>query len=101
MRNSECNDQKKQTSGKAKKGAPIEARPSHGKPQEIAPIVKDSLSSSMRRVVTEEQLRLLVSQKAYELYEKRHAVTPVEDWLEAERLVKAELLSEGQCAGSV
>jgi len=51
--------------------------------------------------VTEEQYRARVSQKAYELYEKRQAVTQLEDWLEAERLVKIELLAEGQWAGSV
>jgi hypothetical protein len=51
-------------------------------------------------VVTEEQYRARVSQKAYELYEKRQAMTSVGDWLEAERVVKTELLAEGQ-AGSV
>jgi hypothetical protein len=51
--------------------------------------------------VAEEQYRTEpVSQKAYELYEKRQAVTHLEDWLEAERLVKTELLAEGQWAGS-
>ena len=38
--------------------------------------------------MTEEQYRARVSHKAYELYEKRQAATPLEDWLEAERLVK-------------
>jgi hypothetical protein len=51
--------------------------------------------------VTEEQLRVRVSQKAYELYEKRQAATQLGDWLEAERLVKTELLAEGQWAGTV
>ena len=41
------------------------------------------------------------SQKAFELYEKRQAVTEVDDWLEAERLVKMQLLHAGQGAGSV
>jgi hypothetical protein len=53
------------------------------------------------RVVAEEQYKALVSKKAYELYEKRQAATHLEDWLEAERLVKTELLAEGQLAGSV
>jgi hypothetical protein len=51
--------------------------------------------------VTEEQYRARVSQKAYELYEKRQGTTQVEDWLEAERLVKTELLAEGQWAATV
>jgi hypothetical protein len=51
--------------------------------------------------VTEERYRARVSQKAYELYEKRQGTTHLEDWLEAERLVKTELLAEGQWAGSV
>ena len=51
--------------------------------------------------VTEEQYRARVSQKAYELYEKRQAATQLGDWLEAERLVKTELLAEGQWAGTV
>ena len=65
------------------------------------PTQKDASSSSVGHGVTEEQYRARVSQKAYELYEKRQAVTHVEDWLEAERLVKTELLAEGQWAGSV
>jgi hypothetical protein len=43
----------------------------------------------------------MVSQKAYELYQQRQAVTHLQDWLEAERLVKIELLAEGQWAGTV
>ena len=46
-------------------------------------------------------LETRVSGKAYELYEKRRALTDVEDWLEAERLVKQQLLAKGQWAGSV
>jgi hypothetical protein len=51
--------------------------------------------------VTEEQYVTRVRQKAYELYEKRQATTHLDDWVEAERLVKTELLAEGQWAGSV
>ena len=60
-----------------------------------------SASAATRPVVTEEQYRNRVSQKAHELYEKRQAMTEVDDWVEAERLVKTELLAEGQWAGSV
>ena len=63
---------------------------------------QESLSASPAgHVVADEQYRARVSQKAYELYEKRQGTTHLEDWLEAERLVKTELLAEGQWAGSV
>ena len=81
-----------------------ETRPSQSKPTEkdlARPPHKGTSSSSVGPVVTEEQYKARVSQKAYELYEKRQAVTHLEDWLEAERLVKIELLAEGQWAGSV
>jgi hypothetical protein len=61
----------------------------------------ESTSSQIERVVTQEQYRTRVSQKAYELYEKRQRTTELDDWVEAERLVKTELLAEGQRAGSV
>ena len=61
----------------------------------------DASTTPIGRVVTEEQYRARVSKKAYELFEKRQAATPAEDWLEAERLVKTELLAEGQWAGTV
>jgi hypothetical protein len=63
------------------------------------PRQKDASLAAIGRGVTEEQYRTRVSQKAYELYEKRQAVSPLEDWLEAERIVKTELLAEGQWAG--
>jgi ribosome assembly protein YihI (activator of Der GTPase) len=62
---------------------------------------KDASPSPVGHVVTEEQYRLRVSQKAYGLYEKRMAATHLDDWFEAERLVKSELLAEGQWAASV
>ena len=61
---------------------------------------EDASTAPIGRMVTEEQYRARVSQKAYELYEKRQAMTSVDDWLDAERVVKTELLAEGQ-AGSV
>jgi hypothetical protein len=62
---------------------------------------KDASLSPVGRVVTEDQYRARVSQKAYALYEKRQAATHLDDWFEAERLVKTELLAEGHWAGSV
>lgn len=47
-------------------------------------------------VITEHEFRTLVARKAYELYEHRRAVTEVEDWLQAERLVKQQLLAQGR-----
>ena len=90
----------KQTAGQAKLKASATPRKSKGKEDERSTQSAAS-TAPIGRVVTEEQYRTRVSQKAYELYEKRQAATPVEDWLEAERLVKTELLAEGQWAGSV
>jgi hypothetical protein len=105
MRNSQRSNEEKQTSRKAKmKAVANETRHSQNKPTEKdveRPTHIGASSSQVGRVVTEEQYRARVSQKAYELYEKRQAVTQLEDWLEAERLVKIELLAEGQWAGSV
>jgi hypothetical protein len=105
MRNSQNSNEEKQTVRKAKmKTSDNETRLSQRKPKNKEaerPTHEDASSSPIRRVVTEEQYRSRVSQKAYELYEKRQAATHLEDWLEAERLVKTELLAEGQWAGTV
>jgi hypothetical protein len=105
MRNPQSNNEEKQTSRKAKiKASAADTRPSQSKPTEkdiARPPHKDASSSPVGRVVTEEQYRTRVAQKAYELYEKRRLTTELDDWLEAERLVKSELLAEGQWAGSV
>ena len=82
----------------------MKASANEGKPKDKAesvPRITMRQLHQSRPVVTEEQYRARVSQKAYELYEKRQAVTHYEDWFEAERLVKTELLAEGQWAGSV
>jgi hypothetical protein len=105
MRNSEGSNEEKQTTRKMKIQAPAnETRHSQRKPKDKQverPTHKDASTPPIGRVVTEEQYRIRVSEKAYELYEKRQAATAVEDWLEAERLVKIALLAEGQWAGSV
>jgi hypothetical protein len=105
MRNSHDSNEEKQTTRKAKMKVPAtEIRHSERKPKDKEverPTYKEASTSPIGRVVTEEQLRARVSQKAYELYEKRQALTHLDDWLEAERLVKTELLAEGQWAGSV
>jgi hypothetical protein len=105
MRSSQDNNKEKQTARKVKMKAPAnEARHSQKESKEKdrePPTQKDASLSAIGHGVAEEQYRTRVSQKAYELYEKRQAVTHLEDWLEAERLVKTELLAEGQWAGSV
>jgi DUF2934 family protein len=105
MRSSQGNNKEKQTGPKVKaKAQPNETRDSQRKPKDRElddTTHKDASTSPIGHVVTEDQYRARVSQKAYELYQKRQAVTHLEDWLEAERLVKAELLAEGQWAGSV
>ena len=95
-------NEEKQTR-KAKSKAPSdESRHSNPKVEQVErPTHKDVASSAIGRVVTEEEYRIRVSQKAYALYEKRQAATHLDDWVEAERLVKNELLAEGQWAGSV
>jgi hypothetical protein len=47
-------------------------------------------------VLTQEEYRARVAKKAFEIYEKRRAWTEVDDWIEAERVVKLELLNEPQ-----
>jgi hypothetical protein len=100
MQSSQDSKEQKQTARKVR----MKASANEGKPKDIggersAPT--NASTSPMGRGVTEEQYRARVSQKAYELYEKRQAATHYEDWIEAERLVKTELLAEGQGAGSV
>jgi hypothetical protein len=99
MKNSQDSNKEKPMPGKAK------IKSSANEPRHSQPDRKDKEGDRSTQkdppTVTEEQFRARVSQKAYELYEKRQAVTHLDDWFEAERLVKTELLTEGQWAGSV
>lgn len=52
-------------------------------------------------VITESEYRALVAQKAHEIYLQRCALSEVDDWLQAERIVKEALLAQGQTAGFV
>ena len=54
-----------------------------------------------RGAITEDEFRARVAAKAYKLYADRLARTETDDWMDAERLVKEELLVEGHQAGSV
>jgi hypothetical protein len=105
MKNSQGSNEEKPTLRRAKmKSSTNENRHSEQKTKDKEverPTHKDASTSPIGRAVTEEQLRARISEKAYELYEKRQAATQLGDWLEAERLVKSELLAEGQWAGTV
>lgn len=63
---------------------------------------QDHVTCSVGKVLlTQEEVRARIARKAYELYEQRLKRTHVDDWVDAERFVKAELLAEGQWAGTV
>jgi hypothetical protein len=92
----------KQTARKAKmKASSNEPRHSQRKKEEAGerPAHTNASTAPVGPVVAEEQYRARVSQKAYELYEKRQAVTHLNDWFEAERLVKTELLAKDSGRG--
>lgn len=107
MRNSQENDKPNRTVRKVgvtkssgKKGQDSPRKPKtkiHKRPA----LAEESASPGPRGVLTQEEFRLRVSRKAFELYEIRRAITDVDDWIEAERLVKMQLLSEEQGEGSV
>ena len=108
MRHSQDNAKQKRTiseGGGQTKTARINAQKLPQKPEKKAfkssSQPNESISSKKAHVLTQQEFKALVSQKAYELYEKRRACTDVDDWLEAERLVKTQLLTEEQGAGSV
>ena len=60
-----------------------------------------SNGSPAQVVITESEYRALVAQKAHEIYLQRCALSEVDDWLQAERIVKEVLLAQGQTAGFV
>jgi hypothetical protein len=60
-----------------------------------------TIDSSSQVVITKSEYRALVAQKAYEIHMQRCAVSEVDDWLQAERIVKEALLAQGQTAGFV
>lgn len=106
MRNSGDSEQYKRT---VRKGA---TRVSGKKAQDTSPkpekkvrerlaLQDESTSSPTGHILTQEEFRAHVARKAFELYVKRQAITEVDDWLEAERLIRMQLLTEEQGAGSV
>lgn len=65
-----------------------------------ATVQSDGIAPSMGPVLSQEEYRARVAQKAFQIYEKRRALTEVDDWMEAERLVKLELLDEHRLASA-
>lgn len=72
------------------------ATKAHTEPTKSATLVE-----AIRLAITEDEFRARIAAKAYQLYADRLARTEIDDWMEAERLVKEELLAEGHQAGSV
>lgn len=66
-----------------------------------SPEKADTLSCATQVVITEDEYRARIAQKAYEIFVQRCAITEVDDWVQAERIVKEELLAQGQTAGCV
>jgi hypothetical protein len=96
MRNSQENEKPKRTTRKS--GATV----SSGAKKDLKPSThRDEPTAFLQgSVLTQEEFTARVARKAFELYEKRMAMTALDDWLEAECLVKAHLLSEesgGKC----
>lgn len=110
MRNTKDNEDRKPEKRTVRKGGKVKAS-AHAAPhspelqqeneRERPTQTEEAACSPVKRLLTNDEFRARVSRKAYELYEKRRTSTQVDDWLEAERLVKRELLAEGQWAGSV
>ena len=99
MQPSRQNEKAKQTRSQvgAKKIVSSEAKDSPRQPVRKSPpppIPAVPTVASMGPVLTQEEFRARVARKAFELFQKRQALTEVDDWVEAERLVKLQLLNE-------
>ena len=69
-------------------------RPLITKEPKLSALQGEPVPLSIGTVLTQEEYKARIARKAFELYEKRQALTAVDDWIEAERLVKLELLEE-------
>ncbi len=90
MRNSQDHEKPKKSTRKSA----VTGRSEDKKVRKPPTSQEASTLHAMASVLTQEEFFGRVARKAFELYEKRRAMTEVDDWLEAERLVKAQLLSE-------
>lgn len=73
-------------------------RSKRAKATTLVALPSEPTASALGPVLTQEEYRARVAKKAFEIYEKRRALTEVDDWVEAERVVKLELLNEPQGA---
>ena len=87
---------KKTASSKVQESLPTKMR----KSATPATVQSNAIAPSMGPVLSQEEYGARVAQKAFEIYEKRRALTEVDDWIEAERLVKLELLEEQRGASA-
>lgn len=87
---------KQQETKPRKAGLPKDAKVAPAMTGKEPTITNDSPS-----FISEDEFRARVAAKAYELYAQRQAVTEADDWLNAERFVKEQMLAEGCHAGSV
>lgn len=99
MQPSRENEKAKKNTSKvgAKKTASPKAQDSLSQPvikSRQTPLPAVTAAPSIGPVLTQEEFRARVARKAFELFEKRQALTELDDWVEAERLVKLQLLSE-------
>ena len=100
------NDDKRagRTAGKVKASRNDVVSPQTSVEKKERLLTKDKNQSSSfttQAVLSDDGFRARVAHKAYALYQKRQAITEKDDWMEAERLVRLELLSEEHGAGSV
>ncbi len=105
MRNSGDSEQQKRTVRKGvTRASGTKAQDSLQHPKKKVrerPAQQDESSSPTGHILTQEEFRSRVARTAFELYVKRQAITEVDDWLEAERLIRMQLLTGEQGAGTV
>ena len=63
-------------------------------PKSLAKVAKVS-----QLAITEKEFKRRVAAKAHELYVNRQALTEIDDWMRAERMVKEELLADTTLEG--
>lgn len=90
--------QKPTVSKRSAERAPQKPAP---KKETRSPEKSNNTGSATQVVLTEDEYRSLVAQKAHEIFMQRCAITEVDDWVQAERIVKEALLAQGQTAGFV
>lgn len=95
---SKPNTSRTSSSKAASSKAQDSVRSKRAKATTLVTLPSEPTASAVGPVLTQEEYRARVAEKAFEIYEKRRALTEVDDWVEAERVVKLELLNEPQRA---